>query len=121
MLAMKQAVRLEETQSYAQPGIRGQQRRREEMSLHDRVSISAAILVSAIAVWSIATVGAKIDAVNYSVDHLQVAVQKAAAENASLTAQVDQLSQPSRILAIAGKLGMQYKNPVQVAAQTSQP
>lgn len=121
MLATKQAVRVEEVHSYVQPSVRGQQRQRNEISLRDRVLISAAILVSAAAVWSIATVGATIDSVNYSVDHLQIAVQKAAAENASLTAQVDQLSQPARILGIAqGKLHMQYKDPVQVPVKTSQ-
>lgn len=119
MLATKQTVRVEETQIPSrQPNSRVKARPRE-MSLRDRIVISAAVAVAAGAVWFLASVGARIDRLNYSIDNLQNQVQQSTAENASLNAQVDQLSQPSRILSIAlNKLHLQYKNPIQVGSQS---
>ena len=48
---------------------------------------------------------------------LQTQIQTLSANNASLTAQVDALERPSRILGIAmNELHMQYQTPVQVGA-----
>lgn len=122
MLATKQVVRVEESQVHSrQTNLRVRQQPKE-MSLGDRIVIFSAVAISAVSVWFIASVGARIDGLNYSIDNLQSQVQKDAANNASLNAQVDQLSQPSRILSIAlGSLHMQYKSPVQVGAPSASP
>lgn len=120
MLATKQMVRVEEGQVQSRQVNPRVKSRAKEMSLRDRLVIYAAVAVSTVALWYVASAGAKIDQLNYNIDNLQGQVQQAVADNASLTAQVDKLSQPSRILNIAlGSLHMQYKNPIQVGSSST--
>jgi cell division protein FtsL len=120
MLATKARIQVEETQSHAQQNRVKKNMHRKDMPLADRVAISAAIVISTVAVWLVASAGARIDRLNYSIDSLNTQLQRSAAQNAALTAQVDQLSQPARILAIAlDKLHMQYKDPLQVGSVAS--
>ena len=113
MLATKQAYRPEPRETYASEVYPRSQSDSKSWSIRDRVSVFTAIAISAASFWMLAMGGAQIDRMNYNIDTLQSQVQKASAENASLTAQVDELSQPARILNIAlNKLHMQYKNPV---------
>ncbi|KPV45313.1 hypothetical protein [Alicyclobacillus ferrooxydans] len=72
--------------------------------------------VAVAAFWFIASFGAKIDATNYQIDNLQTQIKAQTAENASLTASVARLKEPSRILSIALGAGEKYANPVTITA-----
>lgn len=88
----------------------------------NRLTMAGCILGSAMALWFLAMQNARVDATNYQIDRLQSQVQQQIAENASLSTTVDELKQPSRILAIAlGKLHMKYTTPVQVPATSQKP
>lgn len=107
----------------AQPQTREQARprakERPRLSLRDRVSTCLCIALSVGTIWFIASQGAKIDRINYNVDHMQVQIKQTQAENQTLASQVDELMRPSRILGIAvGQLHMQYANPVQIPGKT---
>ncbi|QSO53882.1 hypothetical protein JZ785_08810 [Alicyclobacillus curvatus] len=78
------------------------------------VSMWACIIAGVAAFWFIATMGARIDAANYKIDNLQSQIQSQAALNASLTAKVDQLKEPSLLLQKALKDGAHYANPVTI-------
>ncbi|RIV28208.1 hypothetical protein D2Q93_03015 [Alicyclobacillaceae bacterium I2511] len=88
----------------------------------NRLSMAGCIMGSAAVLWFLAMQNARIDATNYQIDRLQSQVRHQVAENASLSTTVDELKQPSRILAIAlGKLHMKYTTPVQVPISSQQP
>lgn len=100
---------------------RVQSAERNQYSIANRISMLCCIVVCAGIAWLVATTSAKINALNYDVYRLQTQIQKAAATNADLTAQVDKLSQPARILEIAkNRLHMTYANPVQIGAGSAQ-
>lgn len=67
------------------------------------------------AFWFVASFGAKIDSANYQIDNLQSQIKAQTAENASLTAKVARLQEPSRILGIALGAGEKYANPVTIS------
>ncbi|QSO49463.1 hypothetical protein [Alicyclobacillus mengziensis] len=77
-------------------------------------SMWACVIAGVAVFWFIATMGARIDAANYKIDNLQSQIQSQTAENASLTAKVDQLKEPSRLLQQALKDGAHYANPVTI-------
>jgi cell division protein FtsL len=114
MLAVKQTT-VRETQTRSTQHTQAQTRARTRSSLRDRLSLGVCLVTCVGAGWFIASTGARIDKLSYSVDSMQTQIQKTQAENASLTSKVDELMRPSRILGIAlGRLHMQYADPVQI-------
>src|SRR5579875_2415679 len=86
----------------------------------NRVSMTLCVVIAFSAAWLIASKAAAIYSMNYANVKLQTQIQTLAANNASLTAQVDELERPSRILNIAiNQLHMQYANPVRIGGTTS--
>lgn len=100
-------------ESYAQP--------RRHPSGRDRLnklSMVGCVVVGFIAMWMLASTGASIYNYSYQNVQLQSQIQQMAATNASLTAQLDTLERPGRILNIAlNQLHMQYANPIQIPVQ----
>lgn len=85
--------------------------------LWERASVLGCIMACAMVLWMVAANGGRIAAMNYSIDKMQAQAQKVSAEDASLTAQVDSLQKPERILHVAlSELHMQYATPVQIQA-----
>lgn len=123
MLAANERVE-RETISEAIPWERTDSQPRVRPSTHPHtskmnlVSLWGCILLGGALFWWIAGQGAKIDAANYQIDHLQTAIQQQQAENASLTTQVDSLLQPSRILSIATQLGAHYASPKTIVVKS---
>jgi cell division protein FtsL len=124
MLAMKQTSMQEsyrQNQSLPTTRVSTSANQRPKHVFWQRASIVGCILTCSAVFWMIANNGAKIDSMNYSIDKMQSQIQKASAENASLTSQVDNLQRPERILGIAtGPLHMQYASPVHIQASSSQ-
>ena len=88
---------------------------RQSEELFNRVSMVACLAIAIGAIWFVCVQGAQIYNMSYGNVKLQSQMQKLAANNASLTAQVDELERPSRILDIAmNKYHMQYANPVRI-------
>ncbi len=86
----------------------------------NRLSIILCVALAVSALWFVSAKGAEIYSLSYANVKLQTQIQKMTASNASLTAQVDELERPSRILNIAlGKLHMQYANPVRIGGSVS--
>ena len=81
----------------------------------NRLSMVLCVAIALGALWVVCAKGALIYSLSYGNVRLQTQIQKVAADNATLTAQVDELERPSRILDIAlGKLHMSYANPVRI-------
>jgi cell division protein FtsL len=87
-------------------------------TLWDRVSLFGCIAICTAAGWILLSVSASVATINHRIDTLNTQIQAVSAANASYTAQVAALTQPSRILQEAKQLGMKYANPV-VIGQTS--
>jgi cell division protein FtsL len=82
----------------------------------NKLSMVLCVAVALGAMWVVCTKGALIYSLSYGNVKLQTQIQKMAADNATLTAQVDELERPSRILNVAlGKLHMHYANPVRIS------
>ncbi len=114
MLAAKQTT-VRETQTRSRQHNQQQTKAHTRSALRDRLSLGLCLVTCVGVGWFIASTGAQIDKLSYSVDNMQTQIQKVQGENASLMSQVDELLQPSRILGIAlGRLHMQYADPVQV-------
>jgi cell division protein FtsL len=126
MLAEKQSYRVQSytnavPNSAPQKDQRAHAGERRQYSITNRISMLLCIGICAGIAWFIATTSAKINALNYDVYRLQTQIQKAAATNADLMAQVDKLSQPARIMEIAkNRLHMTYANPVQIGSSSSE-
>jgi len=85
------------------------------LSWTDKFAIAASIAFCMSAGWYVAGAGAKIDLLNASIDRIQTQIQRTAADNASLSTQVDELKSPSRILGIVmGRFKGQFAHPVQI-------
>lgn len=69
--------------------------------------------------WFVASKGAEIDSLNYQNVDMQMKIQTYAADNASLTAERNQLSTPSRILNAALSFGMLQGNTLQIPGTQS--
>jgi len=83
----------------------------------NRVSLVGCIVACFAATWMLTTTGASLYNENYQNVKLQTQIQTLSATNASLTAKVDELQRPGRILGIAlGPDHMQYANPIQIAS-----
>lgn len=81
----------------------------------NKLSMVLCVAVALGALWFVCAKGALIYSLSYGNVRLQTQIQKMAADNATLTAQVDELERPSRILDIAlNKLHMYYANPVRI-------
>ncbi|MCL6637742.1 MAG: cell division protein FtsL [Alicyclobacillus sp.] len=92
------------------------QPRPQAFSWWDWISTCGCLLVSLLVLWHVASTSAQIATLNTQVDQLQQQIRQVSADNASLTAQVDTLSKPSRILQIAvNKLHMKYTAPLEIA------
>ncbi|WP_067620731.1 septum formation initiator family protein [Alicyclobacillus acidiphilus] len=78
------------------------------------ISLAVCCLLAFAAVWMVASKGAEVYALNQKNVQLQTEIQQQQAINATLSTQVDELKQPSRILEEANKLGMQYKTPIEI-------
>lgn len=92
----------------------------KKSGLMDRISMFSCIFVCAGVAWFIANTGAKTDALNYQVSHLQTEINQVSATNAALTTQVNRLSDPGRIEAIAQtRLHMKFENPVNISGSAS--
>ncbi|MBX5435594.1 MAG: septum formation inhibitor [Alicyclobacillaceae bacterium] len=86
----------------------------------NRVSAVLCIAFGTAVMWAVAGQAAAVERINDHIGQLRSEIAKTEAVNASLTAQVDQLTRPSRILGIAmGRLHMRYANPVQIPAGSS--
>jgi cell division protein FtsB len=80
-----------------------------------------AILLAASSVWFLTNRDAKIHSLDYSIDQLQGQVQQMNAANAWMSAQVDEMQEPTHILNIAvGQLHMQFAAPVHISADSNQ-
>ncbi|MCL6515371.1 cell division protein FtsL [Alicyclobacillus sp.] len=83
----------------------------------DKISTLGCIALSAAVIWWVASQGAAVRQMSNRIDRLQTQIQRATAENASLSAQVDELSKPDRILGIAiNQLHMRHASPVQIVS-----
>ncbi len=95
-------------------------RRNHKADRAGRLSMVGCILVAFGALWFVCTKGAEVYSVSYENVKLQTQIQRLAANNASLTAQVDELERPARILTIAlNKLHMQYAEPVRISGSVN--
>lgn len=115
MLAMKsnaESYRVQTEERYVSRSRRVDEKKSERLN---KVSMVLCVAIALSALWFVCAKGALIYSMSYGNVKLQTQIQKMAADNASLTAQVDELERPSRILNIAlGKLHMQYANPVRI-------
>jgi cell division protein FtsL len=92
---------------------------RPHVSVWNRVSAFACIGTCTAVLWFMASTGARINAVNDRIDQAQLQIQTVTANNASLTATVDKLTQPTRILSYAtNQLHMKYANPITIVASS---
>lgn len=90
---------------------------RPEVSLWDRATAFGCIGIATAILWVIAGVGGKISSTNNQIYQLQMTMQSVSATNATLTAQVDNLTRPTRILNVAlNQLHMHYANPIVIPA-----
>lgn len=124
MLAMKENA----TSMYQDQSARVRERNQEQgaqravqtHSRWNRLSMVGCIVVAFASIWMLAAEGANIDKLNYANVDLQTKIAQASAENASLTAQIDQMEQPSVILNKAlNQLHMQYANPITISGVSS--
>lgn len=86
-------------------------------SFWNYLSLVGCLVVGFAAVWMIANSGASIYTLNYQNIELQSKIQTLSATNASLTAKVDELERPARILGLAlGSYHEQYANPIRIGS-----
>ncbi|MCY0886978.1 MAG: hypothetical protein OWQ59_00740 [Alicyclobacillaceae bacterium] len=82
-------------------------------------SMILCVSIALVAMWLISGQGAKTYSLTYANVGLQTKIAQLSADNASLRTQVDTLERPSRILALAKKYHMQYIDPLQIPASSS--
>ncbi len=93
---------------------------RQKTDSLNRISMVMCIVVAIGAVWFVCAQGAQIYNLSYGNVKLQSQMQELAANNASLTAQMDGLEKPSRILGVAmNKYHMQYANTVRIGGSAT--
>ncbi len=121
MLAMKnnaesyQEAELERIRDYG-----GRDSRPQKKEHYHRVSMVLCIMTAISALWVVCSEGAQIYGVSFENVRLQTQIQSWSANDASLTAKVDELERPSRILNIAiNQDHMQYANPVRIDGSAS--
>lgn len=67
--------------------------------------------------WFVAGVGARIQSINDNIYKTQLKIQTTTADNAALASQVDQLTNPTRIINLAlNQYHMKYSKPIVIAA-----
>lgn len=89
---------------------------RQKVPLHDSVVTLVCIAIPFALVWLLTAQDAKIHRMTYAIDQLQGQVQQTGISNADLSANVDKLTEPARILHIAlGELHMQFASPLQIS------
>lgn len=100
------------------PPVRQQRVRQEAVSLvKERLLLLSALVFVTVIVMVIITRFASIMVNNYELQNLQASINAQNSRNASLQAQVDQLSSPTRILGFAqGVLNMKPAAPIEVGA-----
>lgn len=97
-----------------------QTQRRAGSKVLNRMTLFFCCAVSFASVWFVASQGAAVYRVSYANTLLQAQINQQEAKNAAVSAQVDQLKQPSRILnAAVGEYHMVYKNPVVIPSTVS--
>ncbi|WDL97451.1 hypothetical protein [Alicyclobacillus sp. ALC3] len=85
----------------------------------DLVSLFGSIVLCAAAGWMLASMSARVATVNAQVVQLQSQIQQVSAVNASYSASLNQLTQPTRILALAAANGLKPGQPVTIPTQGS--
>jgi cell division protein FtsL len=89
---------------------------RRRVPLQDSIVSLACIAIPFAVVWLLTGQDVKIHRMTYAIDQLQGQVQQTGISNADLSAEVDELTQPARILNIAvGELHMQFASPLQIS------
>ncbi|MBX6352177.1 MAG: septum formation initiator family protein [Thermoflavifilum sp.] len=85
----------------------------------DKLTVGVSFAVCVAVLWFLAAQAAAMWRLNDQVSQLQRQIRTAQAQNVQLTTQVDQLSQPSRILDIAlNKLHMRYAQPISISQES---
>lgn len=119
MLAVKEGPlresRYEQAQSPRHTPSKAPSSSRRHISVWDRVSLFGTIVLCTTALWVLAATSGHIAQLGNNIVETQSQIQRVEAENASLTAKLDALTRPSRVLGIAiNQLHMKYANPVRI-------
>lgn len=89
-----------------------QTQRRTGSKVLNGISLFVCCAISFASVWYVASKGAQVYRISYANTRLQTKINQQDAKNAALSAQVDQLKQPSRILRMAMAFHMEFKKPL---------
>lgn len=88
-------------------------------SFWDRASLFGCIALCAAIGWFLAASSAQVATANQTINQLKTEIQQVSATNASYTAELATLTQPSRILKVALGMHMVHANPVEIHETTS--